>query len=114
MRDPSFLAGRRAGNGLATPILDSDGRGRCGTRHPLGDCPGRIDRPSPADGFADIQFGDFHALVIGNNEYRHLRNLKTVVNDATDVAALLKRDYGYSVTLLRNASRGDIPGQLSR
>ncbi len=73
----------------------------------------RIDR-SPTDPFADIQFGDYHALVIGNNEYRHLRKLESAVNDATDVAALLKRDYGYSVTLLRNATRGDILGQLSR
>ena len=31
---------------------------------------------------AGIDFGRYHALVIGNNDYKHLNRLKTAVNDA--------------------------------
>ena len=63
--------------------------------------------------YADIQFGKYHALVIGNNAYSHLPNLKTAVNDATDVARMLERDYGFAVKLLLDASRGDILRRLA-
>jgi hypothetical protein len=50
-------------------------------------------------------FGSYHALVIGNNEYRNLRRLRTAVRDAEVVAEILGRDYGFKVTVLRNADR---------
>jgi uncharacterized caspase-like protein len=60
-------------------------------------------------GMADeIDFGRFHALVIGNNEYRSLPKLQTAVNDAQAIARLLKIRYGYDVRLLLNATRTDI------
>ncbi len=34
----------------------------------------------------EIDFGRYHALVIGNNDYQHLRKLNTVVGDADAVA----------------------------
>ncbi len=37
-----------------------------------------------------IDFGRYHALVIGNNDYQHLRNLTTAVGDAEAVATLRK------------------------
>ncbi len=36
-----------------------------------------------------MDFGRYHALVIGNNEYRYLPKLETAVNDAEAVAELL-------------------------
>ena len=56
----------------------------------------------------DIDFGDYHALVIGNNNYRFLRKLKTAINDAEEVGHTLKHDYGFNVTILTDATRSDI------
>jgi len=58
-------------------------------------------------------FGNYHALVIGNNEYRLLRRLQTAVNDAREVARILKAEYGFEVTLLLNASRYEILSALN-
>jgi outer membrane protein assembly factor BamD (BamD/ComL family) len=62
---------------------------------------------------ANIDFGNYHALVIGNNEYRHLTNLKTAVNDAKAVGVLLEQTYGFKVKYLLNAGRKDIIDALS-
>ncbi len=48
--------------------------------------------------------GDYHALVIGNNSYTNLENLNTAVQDATEIAGVLKEKYGYKVKLLTNAN----------
>jgi hypothetical protein len=65
-----------------------------------------------AIGSAEAQapsLGAYHALVIGNQAYRSLRPLQTPVADATAVADLLRRDYGFaSVKLLTNATRADM------
>jgi len=56
----------------------------------------------------DIAYGDYYALVIGNNEYQHLGDLGTAVNDAKAVAQVLKDDYGFDVNLISNATRADM------
>ncbi|MBT7755509.1 MAG: hypothetical protein HN726_04960, partial [Candidatus Magasanikbacteria bacterium] len=55
-----------------------------------------------------IDFGDYHALIIGNNAYKTLPPLKTAVGDAQAVARALKSTYGFKVKLLTDASRNDI------
>jgi hypothetical protein len=60
---------------------------------------GRSARP------AGVEFGNYHALVIGNNDYRTLPDLASPINDATDLARLLERRYGFKVTLLLDADR---------
>ncbi len=62
----------------------------------------------------EIEFGRYHALVIGNNDYPHLRNLTTAVGDAEAVATLLEEKYGFQVTKLINATRRDITGAFNR
>jgi uncharacterized caspase-like protein len=62
----------------------------------------------------DIDFGGYHALVIGNNAYRALPRLQTAINDARAVAELLERRYGFEVTLLADASRYEILSALNR
>lgn len=52
-----------------------------------------------------IDFGSYHALVIGNDEYRHLRDLKSAKIDAVEVTRVLKNNYGFRVELLLDASR---------
>ncbi len=49
--------------------------------------------------------GQFHALVIGNNNYREFPNLETAVNDAQAVSAELRDRYGYQVQTLLNADK---------
>ena len=61
----------------------------------------------------EIEFGRYHALVIGNNDYEHLRNLTTAVGDAEAVAKLLEDKYGFNVTKLTNATRRDITEALN-
>lgn len=53
----------------------------------------------------DIDFGRYHALVIGNNDYRYFNDLKTAVNDATVVGQILKERFGFKVRVLKNAKR---------
>jgi hypothetical protein len=58
--------------------------------------------------FPDIDFGEYSALVIGNNNYQYLPPLKTAQNDAKEVAEALKNQYGFKVKLLLDAKRSDI------
>jgi hypothetical protein len=60
------------------------------------------------------QLGTYHALVIGNNNYKMMPRLETAIDDARVVASLLQRDYGFNVTLLIDATRYDILSALNR
>ena len=57
---------------------------------------------------AGVDFGRYHALVIGINDYQNLPDLKTALDDARAVAEILEVDYEFKVTLLENPSRDDI------
>jgi len=67
-----------------------------------------------AQDLAKIDFGRYQALVIGNDDYRHIRHLKTAANDARAVGRLLRKAYGYQVTYLINAGRKEIIDEMSR
>lgn len=67
-----------------------------------------------SDLLTNIEYGRYHALVIGNNEYEYLPNLSSAVSDASRVAAALEADYGFEVTLLINATRSEILSTLNR
>lgn len=58
--------------------------------------------------YESVDFGRFYALVIGNQDYALLPNLKTSVNDARAVEDVLRRRYGYRTTLLINANRHQV------
>jgi hypothetical protein len=55
-----------------------------------------------------LDFGSYHALVIGNNEYHDIKKLHTAVSDAQAINALLQDKYGFKTRLLLNATRADI------
>ena len=57
--------------------------------------------------------GEYHALVIGNNNYSNIDNLQTAVEDATEIADVLKNRYGYQVKLLTNANQSTMLTALS-
>lgn len=60
-----------------------------------------------------LNFGAYHALVIGNDNYRNIAKLSTAVRDARAVDDLLRRHYGFKVTLLENATRAQILKSLT-
>ena len=55
-----------------------------------------------------FNFGNYHALVIGIDNYRAVTPLKTAVSDAKTVADLLQKEYGFKVTLLLDATRNQM------
>jgi hypothetical protein len=61
-----------------------------------------------------IDFGKFHALIIGNTNYTNLPQLESAKKDAIEVADLLKSQYGFTTTLLLDASRYQILSELNR
>ncbi len=68
----------------------------------------------PKDPFAGIYFGNYHALVIGNNRYQHLQKLQSARNDADAVSKVLSDHYGFKVTQIADATRSDILGTLAK
>ncbi len=60
----------------------------------------------------DIPFGNYHALVIGNNNYKYIDSLKTAINDARSVADILQTSYGFKVKLILDGTRGNILDSL--
>lgn len=66
-----------------------------------------VNREKLSD-FSNINFGKYHALIIGNNAYKFLPDLKTAVNDAKTIAKILSDEYGFNVSLLINARHEEI------
>ena len=54
-----------------------------------------------------------YALVVGNDAYKHVPPLKTAVNDARAVEAVLREQYGFQTRLLLNATRQQIINALN-
>ena len=56
-----------------------------------------------------INYGDYYALIIGNNDYEYLPNLKTAINDSRVISEILKSKYKFKeVIQLENANRKEI------
>jgi uncharacterized caspase-like protein len=65
--------------------------------------------PAPGEPLnGKARFGDYYALVVGNDKYLSVTPLKTAENDARTVAAVLRDDYGFKVNLLLNATRAQM------
>lgn len=59
-------------------------------------------------------FGRYHALVIGNDHYKHWPQLMNAISDAGAVANVLKDRYGFQVTFLKDATRAQIMKALNQ
>ncbi|MBI5749279.1 MAG: caspase family protein [Nitrospinae bacterium] len=55
----------------------------------------------------------YHAIIIGNNNYKYITKLKTAIADAKSVDEILKNQYGFQTKLLIDATRGDILDTLN-
>ena len=62
----------------------------------------------------NLDYGEYHALIIGNNNYETLPDLRSAVNDAKAVSTLLDKDYGFKVTTLVDAKRADVLRSLAQ
>ena len=60
----------------------------------------------------DIEWGEYYAIVIGNNIYdqnnTNLSNLSTAINDAETIGKILKNKYGFKTEVVKNATRDKI------
>jgi hypothetical protein len=72
-----------------------------------------ISTSENSSSLSKLNFGNYHALVIGNDKYKHLSPLTNAVNDANDVASVLRSKYNFNVNLLTNATRDEIVSALS-
>jgi len=62
----------------------------------------------------NVEFGEYHALIIGNDNYVNMTNLRTARNDAEAVGRLLKTKYGFKTNLLLDADRYAILSTLNK
>lgn len=53
-------------------------------------------------------YGNYHALVIGVQNYRYLDKLEMAKNDAIEVSKLLEKEYGFTVVQLEDPTRRQI------
>lgn len=61
-----------------------------------------------------VSFGNYHALIIGNQDYQYLPKLDTPINDANTIANVLKDRYGFNNTVLINANRYQILSTINQ
>lgn len=73
-----------------------------------------VGRKFGAKSIEGVKFGNYHALVIGNNDYPKLTSLNTAENDARVVADILENKYGFNTTLLLNADRYSMLSALNK
>ena len=74
-----------------------------------------VPEPPPAreeGDYAGLEFGRYFALVIGNNDYRHLPPLQSAARDAQAVHDMLVERFGFRSRLLLNATREQIIAAL--
>jgi septal ring factor EnvC (AmiA/AmiB activator) len=75
----------------------------------------RVERPVQRPKPTDIDFGNYYALLIGNNEYSNFPDLKTPITDIESIAQTLNSKYGFKETItLKNATRYDIITSLNK
>jgi len=61
----------------------------------------------------DLNLGEFHALIIGNDNYQFMPKLASAVSDARAVERVLREHYGFKTRLLLNAGRAEIFSALN-
>lgn len=70
----------------------------------------RFDKARPGE---NVAMGDYHALIIGNNQYQNYSTLVTAVNDARATEKVLREKYRFKTKLLLNANRYQILSALN-
>jgi uncharacterized caspase-like protein len=103
------LSGMKASpRGLPIDLLAVDAQNKQGSMKLIVMTPDGVARAGEEEVITTTGFGQYHALVIGNDHYRQWVPLNTAIADATAVSSLLQDRYGFQVTLLKDATRKDI------
>lgn len=98
---------KRTVKAVPVDIVAVDRQGKQGSRRLIvssGEVPAPKDEAIPATSRAE----GYHALVIGNNHYRHWMPLNTAIGDAEAMSKVLQDRYGFHVTMLEDADRKQI------
>ncbi|MGA0843732.1 MAG: caspase family protein [Arenicellales bacterium] len=69
---------------------------------------GGTDAIAQSPAIPNLDYGNYYALVIGNNSYKDFPSLRAAINDANEISNTLRKGYGFDVELLENAGRADI------
>lgn len=62
----------------------------------------------------NLEYGNYHALIIGNNAYTRITPLESATKDARRLAEILTSEYRFRTTLLLDASRDAIISHLTQ
>lgn len=73
----------------------------------------KVSKAAPLQLDQPVSLGRYHALIIGNNRYAYYPDLETAINDATETEKILREKFGFSTTVLTNATRYDILSALN-
>ena len=75
-----------------------------------------IERPTPSQALRSypVDFGEYYALIIGNNNYANFPNLNSAVNDAEMADKILREKYGFKTTLVLDADRYSVLSNLNK
>jgi len=60
----------------------------------------------------NIEWGNYYALIIANNNYKNFDSLSTPMLDAKSLRKTLQNKYGFKAEILENATRDDILDKL--
>ncbi len=74
--------------------------------------PKRAGRLAPSS-LPGVNFGNYYALIVGNNNYPQLTDLITAENDARAVDQVLRSRYGFKTRLLLNADKNTLLTELN-
>jgi hypothetical protein len=55
-----------------------------------------------------VEFGEFHALLVGNEEYSMLPDLVTPKEDVQAIGKILRERYGFKTTIIQDGTRQEI------
>ena len=73
----------------------------------------KVSQAAPLNIDRAVTLGRYHALIIGNNRYAFYPDLETPINDAKETEKILREKFGFSTTMLTNATRYDILSALN-
>ena len=93
--DLNFVILSMGGNSKLTPVADTD-------------------RSRLIQLAENIDFGGYHALLIGNEKYSHMPSLDTPIDDVREIDKLLREKYNFKTTVLTNANRYSILSALNK
>ena len=91
-------------DGTLVNIVAVDAAGRRGTRSFMLDPRGEDETPL----LVTTEFGTYHALIIGVDDYEFMNPLQTAVSDAEAIRDVLTERFDFSVRYLRNPTRNEI------